>query len=68
MSLNMPKSNHKSSTAQTAKSRVPIVLTEFEKKELLHIAEIEQRSAQAMAGIIYRMGMNAYLNRHVDKQ
>jgi hypothetical protein len=64
----MQNSNHKTSTSPAKKPRVPIVMTEAEKKELLDLAVKEERSAQAMAGIIYRMGMNAYLNRHVDKQ
>lgn len=43
-------------------NRVPIPLTTKENEELQQFAEKEVRSKQSMAGIIYRLGMEAYRN------
>lgn len=43
-------------------ARVPVPLTAKEEKQLAALAETEHRSKQSMAGIIYRLGMNAYVN------
>jgi hypothetical protein len=45
-------------------TRVPIPLTADEEKELLKLASQEVRSKQAMAGIIYRLGMKTYAKRY----
>lgn len=50
--------NVKSSTS----TRVPIPLSQAEEKALLNLAKKEERSKQAMAGIIYRLGMKTYKN------
>jgi hypothetical protein len=43
-------------------------MTSDEKQTLQELAKKEERSAQAMAGIIYRIGMNAYLKEHDPEQ
>jgi hypothetical protein len=48
-------------------TRVPIPLTAQEEKKLASLAKKESRSRQAMAGIIYRAGLKAYL-KGVDAQ
>jgi hypothetical protein len=62
----MPKLKRNMSTSP--KERQPVLMSPDDKEQLLLIAEKENRSAQAMAGIIYRMGLDAYLNRNADKQ
>lgn len=41
-------------------TRVPIPLTEAEDEQLEQLRQKETRSRQAMAGIIYRLGLKAY--------
>jgi uncharacterized protein HemY len=53
---------------RTPNNRVPIPLTTKENEELQQFAEKEFRSKQSMAGIIYRLGMEAYRNNGKPNQ
>ncbi|GGY12765.1 hypothetical protein GCM10007386_48850 [Pseudoduganella dura] len=44
-------------------TRQPIPLSPDEEKSLRQYAQTEARSKQSMAGIIYRMGLEAYESR-----
>lgn len=52
---------------KTQTIRQPIVLTESEAKSLRQYAKDESRSNQGMAGIIYRMGLEAYERRNAPR-
>lgn len=43
-------------------------MTADEEKKLQRLAKKESRSKQAMAGIIYRLGIKAYLNGATSQQ
>ena len=66
MSQNVTRTIYTMKTAQT--NRVPIPLTTKENQELQQFAEKEFRSKQSMAGIIYRLGMEAYRNNGKTNQ
>ena len=60
MTQNVTRTIYTMKTSQN--NRVPIPLTTKENEELQQFAAKEFRSKQSMAGIIYRLGMEAYRN------
>jgi hypothetical protein len=66
MRTNVPKKDDTLSTNKTP--RIPIPITPEEEKQLICLAAKDSRSKQAMAGIIYRLGLKEYVKGVVVQQ